>query len=259
MRLLVIFALFLLSAYPAIAEETFSFDDNHVGNFAISSFLSEIPDLRSARPVHIVAEVADSQPAKKREKGKNGSNRDNSNNGDSNRFAKGASEFGLQAGWGAAVDIPPRWPRTNWEFAFFFPNYKYNLTGIVGDSIFRGTLNWMTEAGFAEAYHPGSGYVLGFSPLMLEYKFVQPNAKITPYIFGGGGFAYTDWNEKSFQREIGTNFEFLLHAGAGAEFYKTKHGALSLNYRFFHISNAGIKFPNIGINANVVALGYSFF
>jgi hypothetical protein len=198
----------------------------------------------------IVAEVADSQTTKIKKKDKPE---------DSNRFTAGASEFGLQLGWGRAVNIPPNFPRTKWTFAFFFPNYKRNLTGIVGDSFFRGTLSWVTELGLVEAYKPSSGYVYGFSPLILEYKFVQPNAKIIPYVFIGAGFAYTDWNEKSFQREIATNFEFLLHLGGGVEFYKTKHGALSLNYRFFHISNAGIKFPNIGVNANVVNLGYSFF
>lgn len=174
------------------------------------------------------------------------------------RFSPGAVEFGAQLGWGAAVDIPTRWPRTNWEFTYFFPNFKYNLTGIVGQSFYRGTLSWMTEAGIANSYHPSSGYVLGFSPLMVEYKFVQPKAKLIPYVMAGAGFAYTDWSDKSYQREIATNFEFLLHAGAGVEFYRIKSGIFSVNYRFFHISNAGIAFPNIGINANLFTIGYSF-
>ena len=117
----------------------------------------------------------------------------------------------------------------------------------------------MTEAGVANSYHPSSGYVLGFSPLMVEYKFVPPKAKIIPYVMAGAGFAYTDWSDKSYQREIATNFEFLLHAGAGAEVYRIKSGIFSVNYRFFHISNAGIAFPNIGINANLFTIGYSFF
>ncbi len=181
------------------------------------------------------------------------------NKNNANRFKKGAVEFGAQLGWGAAVDIPPRWPRTNWEFVYFHPNFKYNLTGLLGKSFYRGTLSWMTEAGIAASYHPSSGYVLGFSPLMVEYKFVQPKARIIPYVMTGAGFSYTDWSDKPFQREIATNFEFLLHAGAGAEFYKFKNGAFSVNYRFYHISNAGIAFPNIGINANLFTIGYSFF
>ncbi|OGW17346.1 MAG: hypothetical protein A3K09_06235 [Nitrospinae bacterium RIFCSPLOWO2_12_FULL_47_7] len=242
-----LFGLFLINSSPAIADS--SFDDN--GSRMVLYDMDKMPNLRQS--INIAAEVADSSAKKKKKE------KDNSNGDGSNRFTAGASEFGMQMGWGAAVDIPPRWPRTNWEFAYVFPNYKYNLTGIVGNSFYRGTWSWMAEAGFVEAYHPAAGYVVGFSPLMVEYKFVQPNARIIPYVFGGAGFAYTDWNEKSFQREIATNFEFLLHLGAGVEFYKTKQGALSLNYRFFHISNAGIEFPNIGINANVVTLGYSFF
>lgn len=177
------------------------------------------------------------------------------------RFKKGSSELGFQAGWGRSVDIPPPpgdMHRTDWQFAYFFPNYKYNLTGIVGESFYRGALLWMNEAGVAVAHHPGSGVIAGFSPLMLEYKFLQPKAQWAPHIFGGAGFSYTDWNDKDFQREIGTNFEFLLHLGAGVELYKSRMGAFSANYRFFHVSNAGIKFPNIGINANLFTVGYSF-
>ena len=51
--------------------------------------------------------------------------------------------------------------------------------------------------------------------------------------------------------------QFLLHAGSGIEFFLDK-GSVSLNYRFFHISNAGIKRPNIGLNSHVFSLGLSF-
>lgn len=175
-----------------------------------------------------------------------------------NRFKKGASEFGVQVGWGSAVDIPPGADRTDWEFAYLAPNYKYNLTGIVGKSFYRGSLSWMNEASVAVAHDPTTAVIAGFSPLMLEYKFLQPKAQWAPHVFGGAGFSYTDWNDYDRQREIATNFEFLLHLGIGAEFYKSPYGAFSANYRFFHVSNAGMKFPNIGVNANLFTIGYSF-
>lgn len=175
------------------------------------------------------------------------------------RFEKGASEFGVQAGLGYSLQLPPGVHRTNWNFAFFAPNYKYNLTGVVGESFYRGTLSWMTEADIVTAYSPSSAYLLGVSPLMFEYKFLQPDAKFIPYAFVGAGFSGTNWDRKPYQNELGTDFEFLLHAGVGVEFCKTKYGAFSANYRFFHVSNAGIRFPNIGVNAGLATLGYAFY
>jgi hypothetical protein len=172
------------------------------------------------------------------------------------RFQKGAVDLGIQGGWGYAVDIPPG-DRTNWRFAFVAPSLKYNLTGIIGKSFYRGSLFWVNEVEAIVSHHPETRYIFGYSPVMLEYKFLWPKVDWSPYVFGGGGFSHTDWNEAR-QREIATNFEFLLHLGGGVEFYKTKQGAFSVNYRFFHVSNAGIQFPNIGINTNLFTIGYSF-
>ena len=175
------------------------------------------------------------------------------------RFEKGASEFGVQTGWGYSLQLPDGAPRTHWKFGFLAPNYKYNLTGIIGESYYRGTLSWMVEGDAVISYRPSTAYVFGASPLMVEYKFIQPDAKIIPYVFVGAGVSYTNWDQKPYQQELGTNFEFLLHGGVGAEFCKSKYGAFSAGYRFLHISNSGIKYPNIGVNANLITLGYAFY
>ncbi len=173
------------------------------------------------------------------------------------RFQKGYKDFGIQAGWGASVNIPPNVDRTDWEYFYLAPNLKWNLTGPIGKSFYRGSLYWYQELAGWAAYNPEDAFLISYSPVMAEYKFLWPKADWAPYIFGGGGFAGTNINEKK-QREIATNFEFLLHAGVGVEFYKTEKGAFSVNYRFFHISNAGFESPNIGVNSNLFTLGYSF-
>jgi len=85
---------------------------------------------------------------------------------------------------------------------------------------------------------------------------MNPKRSWAPNILAGAGLSYTNWSDVA-ARELGGDFQFLLHAGPGIEFF-TSTGAYSINYRFFHISNSAIKEPNIGLNAHRISLGYQF-
>ena len=174
----------------------------------------------------------------------------------SKRFKKGSHNFGAQIGWGYTFDLPPGRDRINIGMVFVFPNWQSNITGLIGESWYRGALFHHVEAGFANAVVRGGNWVWGFSPLMAQYKFLSPKRKWAPNILAGAGFSYGNWNDLA-EREIATEFEFLLHLGAGVEFYN-RANAWSLNYRLFHVSNSGIKRPNIGLNAHVFSLGMRF-
>ena len=174
----------------------------------------------------------------------------------SQRFEKGSSDFGAQMGWGWTADIPPGPNRSDLGFAFFFPNWQRNLTGVIGgDSWYQGALFYHMEAGLAFS-DVDNKFLLGWSPVMVQYKFLSPKRRWAPNILLGAGFSMTNWKDVA-KRELGSEFQFLLHAGAGLEYFK-KDGAYSINYRLFHVSNAGIQFPNIGLNAHVFSLGMRF-
>ena len=174
----------------------------------------------------------------------------------SQRFEKGSQDFGAQVGWGYTFDLPPGRDRINIGTLFLFPNWQYNYTGLIGESWYRGALFYHAEAGVAIAADRGGNTQWGFSPLMAQYKFLSPDRKWAPNILAGAGFSYGDWNDLA-TREIATKFEFLLHIGAGVEFYN-QTSAWSLNYRLWHVSNSGIEFPNIGLNAHIFSLGMRF-
>jgi hypothetical protein len=59
--------------------------------------------------------------------------------------------------------------------------------------------------------------------------------------------------------DISTTFEFNLQAGAGAHYFVAKNLALTAQARFIHFSNAGIKFPNLGVNTITGLIGVSWF
>ena len=162
----------------------------------------------------------------------------------SERFKKGNSDFGAQLGWGWTTDIPPGPNRTDLGFLFFFPNWQHNLTGVIGKSSwYQGAWFYHMEAGLAFSDRNGK-FLLGWSPVMAQYVLV------------GAGFSMTNWKDEA-TRELGSEFQFLLHIGAGLEYFKKK-GAYSINYRLFHVSNAGIQFPNIGLNAHTITMGMRF-
>ena len=173
----------------------------------------------------------------------------------SERFKKGGSDFGAEIGWGWAVDIPPGRNRTDLGYLFFFPNWQHNLTGMVGKSWYKGALFYHMEGGLAFSDRDDK-FLVGWSPLMAQYKFLSPKRRWAPNVLMGAGFSMTNWKDVA-TRELGSEFQFLLHAGTGLEYYKQK-GAYSINYRFFHVSNAGIQFPNIGLNAHQITLGIRF-
>ena len=186
------------------------------------------------------------------------------------RFAKKQYAFGFNLGIGFTVNIPPvdavSDERTQIRFVHFFPNFKYNLTGIMGESFFRGALYWVIEAGVAvtlkdptrnnQVVEQSPSFLFGMVPAQLEYKFLSPERSWAPFLFAGVGGSWSEWFQET--REIATAFEFILQAGAGIEYFLDNGTALNFNYRFWHLSNSNIKSPNIGLNAHVFSLGFSF-
>lgn len=176
----------------------------------------------------------------------------------SDRFAKGNTSFGGELGFGHTFNLPPGKDRTDLSFAFIFPNWQENLTGIIApDSLLQGALHWHVEAGLALLTHRDHEYLIGFSPVMVNYKFLNSQRKWAPNILLGAGFAMQDWDDTPAEYELGSEFQFLLHGGVGVELFR-ESGAYSLNYRLFHVSNAGIAKPNIGLNSHVFSLGFRF-
>jgi lipid A 3-O-deacylase len=94
-------------------------------------------------------------------------------------------------------------------------------------------------------------YDLGFTPVM---RF-QPDGLKGPYIEAGLGVHLLS-HASIGPRRLATTFQFGNHAAIGYRFGAT--GAYDISYRFQHLSNAGIKRPNPGINFHQVRLQHTF-
>lgn len=56
-----------------------------------------------------------------------------------------------------------------------------------------------------------------------------------------------------------TKSNFCERLSVGLHYATGPNNAVSLEYRFYHASNAGIERPNHGINATTVVVGYSWY
>jgi hypothetical protein len=52
-------------------------------------------------------------------------------------------------------------------------------------------------------------------------------------------------------------FQFNLQGGFGCYYFLKDNLALTLQYRFLHLSNACIELPNMGVNTNIICIGLS--
>jgi lipid A 3-O-deacylase len=84
---------------------------------------------------------------------------------------------------------------------------------------------------------------------------VQPNGLVGPYLEAAIG-AHLLSARSLGDKRFGTRFQFGDHLGIGYRFGAKQH--FDLGYRFQHLSNAGIRRPNPGVNFHQMRLQYRF-
>lgn len=95
---------------------------------------------------------------------------------------------------------------------------------------------------------------VGFTPV---FRLQQKNPDgIAPYAEAAIGFHMITPTFIYSNRRFGSSFQFGDHIGFGMRFGDRQQ--FDLGYRFQHLSNAGIKKPNQGINFNQIRFAYHF-
>jgi len=57
---------------------------------------------------------------------------------------------------------------------------------------------------------------------------------------------------------LGGTFQFNLQTGPGLHWFVEKNLAITMQYRFLHISSAGMELPNNGVNTSAFYVGMSW-
>lgn len=95
----------------------------------------------------------------------------------------------------------------------------------------------------------------GASPVGFRLAF-HPMSPIQPFVSTNAGFVYFHNRVLSPQ---GSQFMYTIDFGAGATIYQGRKQAVTIGYRYQHLSNANISFHNPGTDANTFYFGFSRF
>ncbi|HEX8279868.1 MAG TPA: acyloxyacyl hydrolase [Chthoniobacterales bacterium] len=124
--------------------------------------------------------------------------------------------------------------------------------------MFRGNLELLGEL-FGGTVFNGPGDVIAGGTLFFRYNFVQPGARIVPYLQTGGGFVYSDFaHGLEGGNAVSLDVNFNLQAIAGVRFNVNPRWSILAEGSYRHISNASLSDPNYGIDQAGGSLGMAF-
>jgi Lipid A 3-O-deacylase (PagL) len=133
-------------------------------------------------------------------------------------------------------------------------HYKRIVTDVKGTGFWRGTFEYGAEfQPLFLIFQEDTVYGLHFSPLLMRWNFQRPRTHIVPFFEFGGGMLFT--RDKVPERS--SRFNFTPQAGFGVSFNAGRSG-VTFQLKYMHISNAGIKKPNPGINSIQMLAGYEW-
>jgi lipid A 3-O-deacylase len=166
-------------------------------------------------------------------------------------FRKGALQAGLALGVG--IGNKSLGSRSSHDLALATARFGWVFNGVEGHGWYRGNPELVVELWGGSQVHPTGRTVFGLTPL-LRYNFAT-GSRWVPFVNGGVGIANTNIRDG----DLSTGFEFNVQVGAGAHYFWREDTALTVQYRWFHLSNAGIKAPNNGTNTQLFFAGLTWF
>lgn len=168
-------------------------------------------------------------------------------------FQSGTWHLGVKTGYtkshkifaGRAPDV---------QFAPLFFQIGYTLTDVHGPFPVRGSLEVIFEPTFLITAEPKKTFGEGAS-LLFRYNFVT-GTRWVPFFEAGVGILH--WNLR-LPRDLNSQFNFTILGGPGVHYFVTDKLAITGQVGLHHISNAGRKSPNVGINSSMYLLGVSYY
>jgi hypothetical protein len=117
----------------------------------------------------------------------------------------------------------------------------------------KGRIDFALEP-FANTILKPNDNIEAGSNFLLKYVFPLTE-KFQPYLKGGEGISYMSQHT----REQSTQYNFLSQAAAGFHYFIKDDLALTIEYRYRHLSNASISHPNNGINTDFILGGITYY
>jgi hypothetical protein len=116
-------------------------------------------------------------------------------------------------------------------------------------------IDWPTPKGAAPYDLRKRVYGSGLSPEGFQLDFF-PRSRVQPFLSNNGGFIYF---ANSVLSSEGSHFMYTVDFGAGVNIFRRERQAVTIGYRYQHLSNANISGHNPGTDANTFYVGVSRF
>jgi Lipid A 3-O-deacylase (PagL) len=173
----------------------------------------------------------------------------------------GVHEFGawwglsLMSGhlWGAATDVKymPIDVRYSYEFKHWEHTTLRYSPEITALAMIDETVPGATDRFSLRKRTYGSG----LSPVGFQWDFF-PSKRVQPFFSGDGGFIY--FMDKVLSPQ-GSQFMYTMDFGTGINIFRKERQAVSIGYRYQHLSNNNISEHNPGMDANTFYVSVSRF
>ena len=167
------------------------------------------------------------------------------------RFGRGVLHAGASLGWGHGYEV--WYDQDDVRMAAAVPHAGVGLTGPIGAGWYRGALDLTLEPLLFANFDPDGGRA-GGAALHLRHHFLGAG-RLVPFVGGGAGMLSLDFDGR-YQDD---GFNFIVQAGGGAHVFLTRRAALTLDARWHHISNAGLRSPNHCIDSALLLTGVTWF
>lgn len=163
----------------------------------------------------------------------------------------GAWDLTLAGGW--AVSHPVGGTRAGLTGLHLVPRLGRVVTGLRGPERLRGQLELAAEPVLVHLDTRASTTFLGLDALV-RWLFAG-RGRWRPYVEAGAGVVGAESGLPGNRCEV----SFTLQGGAGVLVFFAPGSAISVGYRFHHLSNGNLCSPNAGVNASVVLVGLTRF
>jgi hypothetical protein len=172
-------------------------------------------------------------------------------------FSKGNVELELLGG-GESSSLFPGARRPKITFLEGDVRVGLIVSDTIGCSFYRGDFEILLD-GFAAGITDGPGNWLVGGRVFGRYNFIQPGARVVPYLQVSAGALGNDIYRDHTQKIIGGGFEFTTGVSMGVRFLISRHFGVLLEGGYQHISNADIYPHNAGLNALGAQAGLFYF
>jgi lipid A 3-O-deacylase len=139
--------------------------------------------------------------------------------------------------------------RAHVETVDFVFRYSRDITRDLGRSWYLSRHGLMVELPIGLVVDPDTSPMLGVN-ILASWTFTA-SERVRPYLFGGGGFVYTDAKIPG----LGSKYNGNYQGGAGVLYRLNSKYALNAEYRFHHVSNLGTEEPNDPLNSSKFLIG----